>query len=233
MKTRTVIVKSFVDQMTGELGYALAGMQLTSEMVNASMGMGIAHDLLEHINGPSEIGGINDEMEALGALWYVRGQFGRLNSKGYGSMYTPEQNLASDVVRMFRDHVDGDQHVSYDSPRTRALNDGSAENSLLEVMDEADNDYIKEFEPECRPEAHGAWPAYRAECLNRMRIGWRKAARKYPIAGEVNDLFWEVERVIDKAGKPDGAGWEYALTYGITGSGPRVYFEENYDREDY
>jgi hypothetical protein len=228
MKTRTAIVKSFKDEMTGELGYALKGMNLGSEMVNASMGQGIAHDLLEHVNGPGEIGGINDEMEALGAIWYVRGQFGKLNSKGYGSIYTAEQSLASDVTRMFRDYVDGGQYVSLDSRSTRRLNDRDAENSLQQVLRDADASYMGEIEAEDKSRAECAWPAYRAECLNRMRTGWRKAARKYPIAGEVNDLFWQIERVIDKAGKPEAAGFEYVLAYGPRG----VYFEENYG-DDY
>lgn len=41
----------------------------------STSGMLIAHDILEHVNGPEAIGSIEDELEALGAVAFTRANF--------------------------------------------------------------------------------------------------------------------------------------------------------------
>lgn len=65
-------------------------------------GYGIAHDIVEHVNGLGEIGTVCDEFQALGALWYTRGQFADLRRDRVGAAYTPEESIASDLARMAR-----------------------------------------------------------------------------------------------------------------------------------
>lgn len=59
------------------MGLAIDGMK--SFLDPATDGGILAHDLLEHQNGVEAIGTVHDELMALGAYWYVRGQHGQIN----------------------------------------------------------------------------------------------------------------------------------------------------------
>lgn len=146
MKTVTLI--AFRDESTGELGLGVKGMPKDETTNAAQDGLTIAHDLIEHVNGPQCIGTIDDELEALGAIWYVRGQHGELRRDNIGSRYTIEENLASDVTWMFRDHVAGDQYVFYGS-RTRSR-PCIVDDTFEEILGHADRTYAGEFNDDVR-----------------------------------------------------------------------------------
>jgi hypothetical protein len=44
----------------------------------------VAHDVLEHINGPDKIGSVEDELEAIGAKWFTRGYPGAFYGVSFG-----------------------------------------------------------------------------------------------------------------------------------------------------
>lgn len=227
-RMKTVILEAFRDESTGELGLGVVGMPRDQNTNAANDGVLIAHDLIEHVNGPEKIGSIDDELEALGAIWYVRGQYGELRRDGVGSRYTVEENIASDVVRMFRDHISGNQHVSYAPLRTRPV---THDYDLRCILEYADSNWPDEFDESEREEARARWPGYRAVCLHRMRMGYRKARRKWEKRGRyaAHAQFWAIAEAVDRAAKrPEFEGMRYKLSFG----NGEAYCEEDYG-EDY
>src|SRR5690606_25592869 len=136
--------------------------------------VGIAHDLIEHVNGVGEIGDIADELEALGACWFVRGRHGDLSRDGRGSIYSPEENLAADVSRMAVDVALRGAPLLRLGRRTRRHSEDPA---FLEIIRVARKEALAELEGE---DFDGErLNLYFTEALARLRVGYRKAARKY------------------------------------------------------
>lgn len=202
------------DAETGELGLVIEGMRgMSGEVNSATEGLLIAHDMIEHVNGVERIGSIDDELEALGAIYYVRGQHGQLNRNGVGAMYTIEENISGDVVRMYRDHACG-AYVSYDVRRMpRAVEHDEA---LQDVLRYAESNYLGEFDTDMKAHARKHWPAYARLALARMRVGYRKARRKWEKLGRyaANNAFWAIADATQSACKsPEFEGMRYELSY--------------------
>jgi len=214
---KTVTLQAFTDESTGVLGLGVKGMS-RDETTNASTdGLGIAHDLIEHVNGVREIGGITDELEALGAIWFVRGQYNDIRRDRVGSMYTVHQNLASDIVRMFRDFFYG-AYVDLKPVRTYSC---VADDDFRQILEHAMEDARKEIDDdEDSAEVKEKERAYMAACLPRLRIGYRKAKRKYKRGTAANNLFWEIAEAVDPvARRIEFEGQEFKLTYGYDRDG--------------
>lgn len=224
---RTVILTAKQDEMSGELGWCIPGLK-PSDIVNASSeGIGIAHDLLEHMNGASEIGGIDDELEALGAIWFVRGQTGQLRRDRIGSAYTPHENIGSDIGRMFWDHHAGGQYVDLNAPRTKACD---ADTDFLDIIQCGENWARDEADGHDMSPGEIAEPlrAYLAVCLPRLRIGYRKAVRKY--RGEswrANAQFWAICDALERYKRPGFEGAQLRLVYGNEGATAEEYYPED------
>jgi hypothetical protein len=197
----------------------------------ATDGLLIAHDVLEHVNGPHRIGSITDELEALGAIWYVRGQFHDLRRDSIGSAYGPHENVAADVTRMFRDYFHGGSLDHY-LPRTLRC---EVDDDLQEVMEAARRNYRGEVDPE-PSELHEYAKArriYDRIALARMRIGYRKAKRMYPDAHRVNALFWEITDAVNPRIKGCFEGQQFELRYGIRNGRAWAECHEQRDPYDY
>jgi hypothetical protein len=227
MRRTIVLLTARRDEMTGELGLCIPGLA-PSEIVNASLvGDGVAHDLIEHQNGAREIGGIADEMEALGALYFVRGCTGEINRGRSGSAYTAEQTIAHDLARMFDDWQNG-QYLSLKTPRTRPTDDDSSLNSIVEwarkyIGDNANEQTRAPNWVELRRD-------YLALCLALMRVGYRKAKRKYKNTDEANYLFWDIaDAIAPYIKRLEVEGAQFRLVYG---GGNPAYCDEYYG-EDY
>lgn len=217
-KLKTVILEAFEDESVGTLGLGLEGMPC-DDITNASgTGALIAHDLLEHVNGPQHIGGIPDELEALGALWFTRGQHGELNRDGSGSHYSVGENIAHDLTRMFRDHFYGAGMPT--TKRVRPV--GDQDESLKEIVAVCMRDAPREVDTgdTCGPELR----AYCRAALYRMRMGYRKAYRMHRgDAHAANRLFWAVAAAVHPhASRVDYEGQRFELTYGTDKHGDAV-----------
>jgi hypothetical protein len=219
------------DEETGVVGLVIEGLRPTDGEVNsASEGLLIAHDLIEHVNGIERIGSIDDELEALGAIWYVRGQHSDLSRNGVGSAYSAEENIASDVTRMFRDHFYG-AYVEYVGLRTKA---SDADEGLQEIMRHAERSYLSEFDDSERTEARAKWAEYAALCMHRMRTGYRKARAKWERYGRfaANNAFWEIAEAVEPHAKHCDEGQTFKLTYNSNAQGrDRAQCVEVYEEE--
>lgn len=204
---RRVMLEVFEDDNTGELGFGLLDMPRHEQTNAATEGALVAHDLIEHVNGPALIGTIDDELEALGAIWYVRGQHNEMFRAATRSNYTVYENIGSDIARMFRDYIEGGQHVDYSPIRARRTR---ADDALLNIVAAGTKMWRGEFgtfdSDESESEIAQQFPGFADIAFKRMQIGCAKARSKwerhgpyaacetfYAIADAVNPVLKQIE----------------------------------------
>lgn len=229
------VIQCREDPCTGLLGLCLKEMpRLDNDEPETGGGLLIAHDLLEHVNGVSAIGSIGDEIQALGAAWYVRFQHGVNNpaDPGAGSYYTSEQNVAHDISRLALKVGDG-AAVGIPTPKTRKHIFDEEFESIVHhakksVRDEASYRWDAEYDREHAFSDINAkyWPCV----IPHLRAGYNAANRRYR-GKEVLRLFSEVQRVVDRGCRPEYEGQQWALHMNIAGRTARV--EELYTGEEY
>jgi len=225
MRRIEIDLVAFKDENTGDVGLAQKEMPRDETTNAATDGVLLAHDVVEHVNGPRLIGTIDDELEALGAVWYVRGQHGSLQNGRRTEYHTPEENIAADVTRMFRDHV-YDAYVSA-AKRTRATDH---EEAFAAILDKAERDYSHEINDEDHDKAADMWPAYRAAALAGMRTGYRKAFKRWERHGRfaANTAFWAIADAVEPCAKHAEEYQTFRLTYDVR-SGEARCWETTYD----
>lgn len=167
------------DDSTGELGLALAAVDIPDQPMVDVDGINIAHDIVEHVNGFARIGTIADELEALGAIWYVRGQWGRLCGER-----EPELGIARDVTRMWEDYAAGVCFPTEHALAKKTRRHCYAEDALRTIIAEAG------LPREAK--------RYADAVLILMRTGYAKARRKYEPRGRffANSLFWSIQEAV-------------------------------------
>ena len=98
----TVTLVTCRDPSDGSTGFVPDGMIVESGgLVPAQTGEALAHDLLEHVNGVGAIGGVPDELEAVGAIWQIRGRHGdQANGPRVGLVNTASLTLVvADLIQ--------------------------------------------------------------------------------------------------------------------------------------
>jgi hypothetical protein len=214
MKLQTVTLECIEDEH-GLIGLIVQGMPVNEETNASTEGLLIAHDLIEHINGVQNIGSIWDEMQALGALWYCRGQWSDLRRGGRGSIYTPHESVAAEFTRMFHDFAYG-ANLPGKIPRTMPHDSDS---DFLQIIEHADEEYNSEINPgEFTPaDLEALKQKFNRAALSGLRIGYRKAASKYGKHGRFfgNSLFWKVAEEVQQVCKHMEQGQTFQLRYGM------------------
>jgi hypothetical protein len=170
----------------------------------ATDGLTIAHDIIEHVNGLRNIGTIHDEMEALGGIWFVRGQTGQLRRDNIGSAYTVEQNLAADLVRMWGEwQNEAAEFRPYRGrpPRPR----GDYYEDVVETAQKISRHALEgirreqEYRQDNEPLDEQVVADYLASARHYFLTGYRKARRRYddrPVYA--NHMFWLIAAALDK-----------------------------------
>jgi hypothetical protein len=204
----TVKLKCIRDRETGELGLVVRGMKVSHYPSAANEGLLIAHDLIEHVNGIAKIGSIDDELEALGGVWFTRGHISDIRRDGRGSMVSAEDNLASDVINLARIYNDG---VNFRSavPRTRSHLHDDAFNEIIRLArDMVSSEIDEEYRNAERLDA------FFSAALHYLRSGFNKAKCKHGTWQAANCKFWNIAEAVDPhAKRPEFEGMEYRLTY--------------------
>jgi hypothetical protein len=234
-RRNVVMLQAWRDERTGEIGLVLKDMPKDETTNAATNGLLLAHDIVEHVNGPGAIGTIDDELEALGAIWYVRGQHGELRRDGVGFRYTIEENIAADVTRMFRDFFHGSP-VNTRKVRTRPCDADDAFREIIGIALVDSPAEVDDYAPVTERAMKARLREYLAVCLPRMRIGYRKAVKRYERHGRyfANNLFWEIAGAVECYAKhADTEGVEYWLVYGIDSNGSAYAHCEEFYGEDF
>ena len=201
MQNQAIMLEVVYDPNTGSSGLLACDSVWNLKDTDAPMindGALLAHDIMEHVNGLSNIGGVGEECEALGALFQVRGWSGSLQAHGAANrnIHTVEQNLSSDLVQMYSTWEQKDFEAIV--PDTSEDTDIEAE--LEEVFAQASTDIRKEYPQEDYEEATPEnLERYLKGCIEFMRVGYRKAEDKYPCRLEAYDTFFAIAKATDEA----------------------------------
>jgi hypothetical protein len=212
----------------GGMGLRIDGSTLNSSEYNmATDGLLIAHDILEH-SKIKDIGPIGDELKALGAIMYVRGQFGELR-KG-PQMHSIETNLASDITRMARDWFYS-PHFDCPIPNAKTCD-------YLESFEEAINISREELPGEMEGDEtfkRADIEPYFKATLSFMIKGYQNAVKRFSHINDsyhINRLFWNIAESVDVLLKhAEYEGQQFILHINMTKN--RVMWEEYYPEEDY
>jgi hypothetical protein len=226
---KTVYLVSRTDDEYGTLGLVAEGPTRDGYNV-ATEGFLIAHDLIEHQNGLARIGDIDDELEALGAIWIVRGQHGDISRNGVGAAHSPEENIASDLSRMCVDVGNG-AYFPDAQLRTRPHDDDDVFREIIEIARREALAEIRDgnYGTDAKSIAANA-ERYFSAALHYMRRGARKCARRYAGQFSANSQFWAIAEAIDPhAAHVEYEGQRYRLRYGKgEATCEEVYDDENY-----
>lgn len=203
---RTLTAKE--DWELGELGLMLDGVKQMNYPSVAMEGRLIAHDILEHQNGLHNIGSIGDELEALGGVWFIRGQYGDM-IRDHPNINSSEQHLASDVMNMAMLFAN-DIGLNFPVPRTYCHYQDDAFEGIIQL---GRKDYRSEWQ--CSNEDNPpAISEYFDACLHYMRNGHRKAERRFGNGMWANNLFWNIAEAVDPYAKhTEYEGQRFRLGY--------------------
>lgn len=207
---KTVKLKCVTDGETGELGLVIEGTKIISYPMAANEGLLIAHDLIEHINGPENIGSIDDELEALAGIWYVRGNSGQLRMDRVGSRYSPEENLASDVVNMARIYVEGEVDFKTPVPECGEGDYDETIDCIIEFACKGLESELDEHYDERRLNdyLHGV--------KQYMRLGFEKFQDLDYDWIQLNNIFWSITEAVEPHAKHcEYEGQEFELEFDV------------------
>jgi len=205
MRYKTLTAKE--DYSLGEIGLMIDGVRMMDYPSVAMEGRLIAHDILEHQNGLHNIGSIGDELEALGGVWYVRGQHGDI-TRDY-NVNTPSQHIAADISNMAMMFVDG-VGLNHPIPRTYSHD---YDEDFRDIINLARHDYLRELQDRDISDYNQQIPEYFDACLHCMRSGFNKAARRFANI-DANGLFWEIAKTVDPHAKHiEYEGQQFRLGY--------------------
>ncbi len=223
----TVILKLSEDENLGEIGIVLKGMPRNEygDIEAALNGLVVAHDVMEHLNGPEKIGSAWDEFIALGAMWFVRG-----SSIG-GPIYSPTDSLMEEIKRAaFTYFVHGEPGWDFpvysrrpnEKRRLKLPYDGGMFDEieyLFRNSKELRDLFVKEAAENSttRASAFNFWESYKIRIEAHVEWGFVRAFDKYKHPYEAHDQFKAIAEAADKLIKNRGdyyEGAEFKLTYG-------------------
>jgi hypothetical protein len=210
---RHLTLVSFEDEPSGNLGLIFKGTE-GPEIFADSSGTLLAHDLLEHQNGFGRIGCPEDELEAMGGLWQVRGRWGDMVDEDWRvwSIWSPVQTLGWELVTIARHTAEG-ENVHW-SPRLGRYHTRrhDYDEDFMEAIDFA--------RPKIREEVRDSEgffdiEAFLENALHLMRRGFRKAQRRFGDDTLGIDTFRRFkEAVAQHCKNVEAPGEEYRLSYG-------------------
>lgn len=219
---KTAILECRRDEHLGALGYVVRGMRRLDDFTTLSDGRGLAHDLLEHQSGVEAIGSVGDELVALGAVWWVRGQWGDLSRDGIGSAYSPEESLAADVAHMFEQW----DNVGFDAPTPRTRANGAYDAAVEAIIECARKEIRAEHE---NANYGGRLDAYLDAARHFMRRGVTLVKRRWQNEPHrANAQFWAIaEAARAYLGRPDYEGQLLRLRYGAGEATCEEFYQED------
>ena len=219
---KSVTLEGWEDQH-GTVGLRIRGTTPADNMDAALSGDLIAHDLIEHVNGSGRIGMIDDEMEAMGALYAARGQYGwlRHDENGFNSVDT---NIASDFSRMAIDIVCHGEDYYANRYNTRAHD---FDCSFMSIQMEALEQYRKEVRHHEDADA-SRLGSYWDDCVHAMRTGARKLYRKWRDYDVAHKVFWHIADAVEPYCTDCYEGQRFILTYDRNGANVRQADDHEY-----
>lgn len=175
---RTVRLVYMTDNESMVQGLIPAKLKHNRQVDVCTTGALLTHDLLEHINGFGEMGTIEDEIEALGALFFVRGQDFRIEDKG-NSMHSSEHIIARDIQNILTQDIE---------KPVRCIRESNWDVCIAEIIRELDKVIDSDIKT---PELYKSIATY-------LTRGYNKAKRKYENVYSMSNAFWNLANRIDR-----------------------------------
>jgi hypothetical protein len=219
---RHIRLVSFEDKPTGELGLGIKGHTHDERLFSDREGALLAHDIVEHQNGIAAIGCPADELEAIGAIWQVRGRHGTLLNHNHHPRCIYE-SIAYDVVTC-ADEVTGEYNRWWPALGQYRTRPHDYDEDFMEILAKA-RPMIVEQNADCERDD---WPldAFMENALHLMRMGFNKAKRRFGMHCLGADTYCAIRDAIRPQAKHlEFAGQEFRLSYGDG----RAYCQEVYD----
>jgi hypothetical protein len=113
-KEFTLVVRE--EYISGNNGWVVEELAKMDDQPSVALdGYLIAHDIVEHVNGIEAIGGIGEELQAMGGLWNTRGQWGDIHRGRYTNRNSPQEAVAYDFQSMAMRYINGEE-MGYEIP---------------------------------------------------------------------------------------------------------------------
>jgi hypothetical protein len=210
---RSIRLVATDDEYDTALGFVIKGMPKFEGRFADRDGIGIAHDVLEHQNGTANMGPVWDELEALGGIWQVRGRHGDLMTGGYND-HRVHWNIADDLTRMFEQwQVEPEWHRPNLRTRRHDMDD-DFEQCIAQARIDIPKEFPHRWVEDDRAERE-LMNQYLTEALHRMRIGYRKAERRFGTDSKGESMFIAIREAVKSAVKDiEFEGQEFILRYG-------------------
>ena len=215
------------DFASGETGLILDDIRQIDTFMVTTDGLLVAHDILEHQNGLRSIGSVDDELEALGALWFVRGWTGQLRRDGVGDIYSVEESIGTDILNLAQVYNNG---VNFRTPvpNTRA---SEAEDALQAICESGFDWMQKEFEHYEDDYVNGdRMSHYKRSVIHYLRRGYSKAKKRFGSMSKAHYMFWNIAEAVNPVAKHlEFEGQQFKLSYDAN----RAYCSEFYPEDLY
>jgi hypothetical protein len=194
------------DDYDNDPGFMLKDMpSYEGAMADRGDGLLIAHDVTEHVNGIKNIGPVWDELEAVGGIWQVRGRHGDLATPNSRSLYSPAQNVASDVSRMIQDWE------GYNGPGSMNTRAHLYDDDFRDILQHARKQILAEG---LDKDVIDTMEEYLNLALQRMRTGFNKAQKRHGDRFRGFDMFCRIRDAVAAAYKMiEWEGQEFVLSY--------------------
>ncbi len=198
------------DKKYGNKGFRIKGSSIDPAEYNVGDGRLIAHDIVEH-NNIKDIGSVGDELMALAALWYVRGQFGDINRNQ--SSASGEENIASDILYMALNQIKDGLRYGMPVPIVRGC---MFDESIDNILYEARKMILKEWDEPKDDGFYRRLGIFLADARRFMISGIHSVVARYQRIGgatAANTVFWNIAEAVDSALRyADYEGQEFNLS---------------------
>ena len=198
---------------TGFPGLMLKGMKRHEGMfTDGGEGVSIAHDLVEHINGVKAIGSVGDELEAFGAMWFVRGHLADFE----GNHYSPEQIMGMEYGSLSR-------YFGYAPLRASVERELRCRADLDEIWEAIEPHALKSIDAEDLDES--MMDEYVRASRILFKRGHMKAERRYKDSIAANNQFHAIRRAVTSLPEfyEDDVGRRFELRWGDMEASIREY----------
>lgn len=181
-----------------------------SEYYPADSGVLLAHDLIEHRHGIDSIGSIEDELQAIGAGWITRGQWGDY-IRGRKQRFTPYEMAASDIWDLFIEYMNAEKYIKT-IPSIKGLEDHPWHEDMILIMDKFRGQVRKEY-PDASEDVINR---FSDAALYYMLQGVDSLVAEWGDRFGGNNIFWCIAEEYDSMLKTHGIieGLEYRIEYG-------------------
>jgi hypothetical protein len=203
-KEFTLVVRQ--DDATGESGWVIDELtDIHDQPSVARDGYLIAHDLIEHVNGVDEIGGIGEELQAMGGVWNTRGRHCDIRRGKYANRISPQENLSSDFIQMLLRYLWGEE-MGCETPE---LQESGYEEDFNEIWQYAKENLHHEidqddYDEEKIEEFHKAAESF-------FHLGIIKHEKLYGDGQKSNRLFYELVYALEGKLEHEPEGYENIL----------------------